>query len=82
MMTCRQCAELLLEYLEGDLEGERAERIRQHLEACPPCVTFMETYRITITLTRKLPCAELPADVAQRLWAAMERCKGSGEKPT
>ena len=80
-MTCRECVELLLEFLEGDLEGEGegggdlAERLRQHLENCPPCVTFVETYRMTITLTRKLPCGELPPDVAQRLWDAIQKCK-------
>jgi anti-sigma factor RsiW len=74
MMTCRQCAELLLEFLEGELESELAEHLRQHLEDCPPCLTYVETYRLTITLTRKLPCSELPADVAQRLWEAMQQC--------
>jgi anti-sigma factor RsiW len=76
MMTCRECAELLLEFLEGELDAEQAQRLQRHLEACPPCVTFMETYRITITLTRQLPCGDLPADVAQRLWEAMQRESG------
>ena len=73
MMTCRECAEILLEFLEGELDAEQAERLQRHLEACAPCVTFIETYRMTITLTRQLPCGELPEDVAQRLWEAMEK---------
>jgi hypothetical protein len=79
MMTCRECAELLLEFLNGELDGDLCERLQRHLEACPPCVTFVETYRITIAMTRKLPCGELPPDVAERLWAAMQRCQGSDE---
>jgi anti-sigma factor RsiW len=73
-MTCRQCAELLLEFLSGELQRELHEMMQEHLQSCPPCVHFVETYRITITLSRKLPPAELPPDVAERLWAAMQRC--------
>ena len=76
MMTCRVCAELLLEFLEGELDAEQAQRLQRHLEACQPCINFIETYRITITLARQLPCSELPADVAQRLWEAMQRESG------
>jgi anti-sigma factor RsiW len=75
MMTCRECAELLLEYLEGELDAQQAQRLQRHLEDCPPCVTFIETYRLTITMTRQLPCGELPPDVAQRLWEAMQHCQ-------
>ena len=73
MMTCRECAELLLEYLTGELDAERRESIRQHLEKCPPCVIYIETYRTTIQLTRQLTCVELPPDVAERLRTAMEK---------
>jgi anti-sigma factor RsiW len=79
-MTCRECAELLLEFLDGELSADAALRIQRHLEACPPCVTFVETYRITVTLTRQLPCAELPPDVAQRLWKAMQDCADSHQE--
>ena len=72
-MTCRECAELLMEYLTGELDAEARERIRVHLEQCPPCVTYIETYQITVRLTQKLSCS-LPADVEQRLRAALREC--------
>jgi len=72
MMTCRQCTELLLDFLAGELDAELSDRIRRHLERCPPCVTYVETYQITIRLTRQLPRAALPPEVAERLWAALE----------
>ncbi len=71
MMTCRECAELLMEYLTGELDAEQRESIRVHLERCPPCVIYVETYQVTIRLTRQLPCPELPPEVAQRLRAAL-----------
>jgi anti-sigma factor RsiW len=72
-MTCRECAELLLEFLNGELSVERCEQIRTHLERCPPCVVYVETYQITVQMSHQLPCDELPPDVAQRLWEAMRR---------
>jgi anti-sigma factor RsiW len=72
MITCRECTELLLDYLSGELEDQLRENIRSHLERCPPCVTFVETYQVTIRMTRQLPCAELPTEVAERLRAALE----------
>jgi anti-sigma factor RsiW len=72
MMTCRECTELLIDFLAGELDAERLELIRRHLESCPPCVTYVETYKITIRLTRQLSCGELPPDVAQRLRAALD----------
>jgi anti-sigma factor RsiW len=74
MMTCRECAELLLEYLEGELDADVCERIRQHLEFCPPCVTYVETYQVTIKITKQMTCAPLPADVEERLRAALQKC--------
>jgi anti-sigma factor RsiW len=72
-MTCRECAELLLEFLEGELNAEHCARIRRHLEDCPPCAIYIETYQITIRLTRQLPCGPLPPDVEQRLRAVLKQ---------
>jgi anti-sigma factor RsiW len=71
MMTCRDCAELLMEFLEGELDAEQCERIRRHLEGCPPCTIYVETYQITVRLTSQLPCGPLPPEVAQRLRAVL-----------
>jgi anti-sigma factor RsiW len=72
-MTCRECAELLMEFLSEELNAERREEIRRHLQDCPPCAIYVETYQITIRLTRQLPCGELPPEVAQRLRAVLEQ---------
>ncbi len=71
-MTCRELAELLLDYLAGELETDRCQHIRAHLEGCPHCVTYVQTYQITIRMTRQLPAAPLPPDVARRLEEALK----------
>jgi anti-sigma factor RsiW len=67
MMNCRELAELLIDFVSGDLPEEQRARIEQHLGRCPPCVTYLETYRLTIRLTRRLPCSPLPPELEHRL---------------
>lgn len=60
MMTCRELAELLLEFIADELEADRCSQIHEHLHACPHCEVFVQTYRLTIRITRQLPCEEMP----------------------
>lgn len=71
-MTCRDLAELLLDYVSGELTPDQQEHIAAHLQWCPPCVTYLETYQLTIKLTRQLPCVPLPEELMQRLRDAVE----------
>jgi anti-sigma factor RsiW len=75
-MTCRELAELLIDYLQGELEPELAEHIRRHLSGCGPCEAFVATYQITIQLTRRLPPAPMPSQLAERLQRALREVEG------
>jgi anti-sigma factor RsiW len=70
-MNCREVTEILIEYVSGELPSEEAERIRQHLAGCPPCVCYVETYQLTITLSRRLPPVLPPPELLERLRAAV-----------
>ncbi len=69
-MNCRELAELLLDFVNGELAAEQCQCLEEHMHACPPCEVYVETYRLTIRLTRQLPCAggELP----EHLWCRCE----------
>jgi anti-sigma factor RsiW len=41
-MDCRECKGDLTAYLDGELPGAASERVRQHLNHCPPCRTEYE----------------------------------------
>jgi len=73
MMTCRQCAEALSDFLDGTLSTADRELFEKHLSKCPPCVTYMETYRLTIKLTTRLSCGPLPQHVERRLRESVAR---------
>ena len=75
-MTCREFAEILIDYLDHDLPDDVRERIKDHLCACPPCVHYKATYELTIRITRKLPAAEMPPQLLAKLQAAMKEAGG------
>lgn len=71
-MTCRDLAEQLIDYLGDDMPEEMKQAIRAHLQACPECVVFIETYQITIEVSRKLTPVEPPASLLEKLQRALE----------
>ena len=71
-MNCRELAELLMDYLAGELPPEQADGIRQHLADCRTCTCYIETYRLTITLTRQLPAVAPPPSLLERVRAALK----------
>jgi len=52
-MTCRECAEFLSGYLEGELAAEIVRVFEHHLSLCPNCVTYVEQFRITIRASQE-----------------------------
>jgi hypothetical protein len=41
---CDECVELLVDYISGELPPDRARALEIHLDLCPPCVSFVNTY--------------------------------------
>lgn len=77
MITCRELIDLLLDFVGDELDLTSREKVEQHLQDCIPCLVLVETYKITIQLSRKLPCDPLPSELAQRLWAVVEQQQNS-----
>jgi anti-sigma factor RsiW len=50
--TCKDATSLLLEFMSGELDPETTLEFEKHLEVCPDCVAFLNTYRKTVELTR------------------------------
>lgn len=79
-MTCKQCAELLVDFISGELSEEFCAILREHMRACGPCERFLVTYKVTITLTRKLPMTAMPAELVQRLQAALREAQAKEQQ--
>ncbi len=65
--TCKDSVELLLEYLDGELNTELKARLEQHLDGCSPCEDFLKSYQATPALCRKALAREMPREVAAKL---------------
>jgi hypothetical protein len=68
-VTCRDAVGLLGDYLEATLTSDRLARLEEHLEGCPPCRAYLNTYRRTRDLTARLGRVEMPAEMKVRLCA-------------
>lgn len=74
MLTCREMIDFLMDYLDGHLPPEQCQAFREHLQICPPCVDFMESYKTTVSVGKKTLCNcddEIPASVPDALIRAI-----------
>ena len=76
-IACRQIADLLGDYLDGSLPERLKRMLEWHIEGCPPCVAFLNTYRGTVNATRTLRDVEIPPELRKRLLAVL-RARQSG----
>ncbi len=74
-IECRQIAELLGDYLDGSLPRETRELIDFHIDGCAPCVAFLNTYRGTVDVARKLPEVTIPPELKKRLLTVLKSTK-------
>jgi anti-sigma factor RsiW len=64
---CKECVELLGEYIEGTLPPDRAKALEEHLSTCPPCITFVRTYKATGRLCRSVMKSDMPRELMASL---------------
>ena len=62
-----------VEYKENLVRVLVERCFRSAVADCTPCVYYVETYQLTIRLTRQLPAAEPPPALLERLKAAAEQ---------
>jgi anti-sigma factor RsiW len=70
-MTCRECAEFLSDYLDGDLEAETRQIFERHLSLCPNCVTYLEQFRATVRAGQAAYGDDAQPDVPEELIKAI-----------
>jgi hypothetical protein len=78
-MECRQIAELLGDYFDGSLPSHLSDLLEWHIDGCPPCVAFINTYRGTIEATRRLPDTPMPVELKRRLVAFVKSARNAKE---
>jgi len=77
MMTCREIAEFLMAYLDGELAADQSAHFKEHLGECPDCVAYLSSYREVVrssgaAYSEPMPtrCDDLPNDLVKTILAA------------
>ena len=75
MISCKEIADLILDYLENNLDAENIKEFDRHIEGCVDCHAFLNTYKKTVSLTRQIPCEEIPDELRSRLSSLLKKRK-------
>ena len=68
MICCKECLDLLHDYLEGELSPNMSASLEEHFADCPPCIAFVNTYKSTTNICRSaLKETEIPDTVKSKL---------------
>ena len=51
-MTCQEIANFLFDYFNGELTESERIVFEEHLGECPNCVAYLQSYEITIKLSK------------------------------
>jgi predicted anti-sigma-YlaC factor YlaD len=49
-LSCRDFVQFLHDYFENDLPGEQRAVFDRHMELCPPCKDYLDSYGRTVEL--------------------------------
>ena len=73
-MTCREFAEFIAEFLDGELPAAERQQFERHLGRCVNCSRYIESYRQSTALGKRAfddEDAALPSDVPEELVEAI-----------
>ena len=79
-MSCRRFRKSLIEYVDGDLAAERADKVRAHLETCESCKAASEKLEFSRSALASLAPVKMPDASAARIAAAL-RSSGQEARP-
>jgi len=65
-VTCKKVMKHICDTLGEDFDSERCANIKQHVEECSNCKSYLETVELTIGYYQKYN-VNLPEDAHQRL---------------
>lgn len=78
-MICSEFIMFLDDYVDMKIDAREIRRFEEHLQECPDCMAFLESYRLTRTLTERAFCvpAPVPAQVPPQLIQAILNARKS-----
>ena len=80
MISCKEFLTELNEYLDEMVDPATKQHWQAHVDECPNCFVVVDTTRRTLQVYKGMQQQELPSDVKNRLWQALEK-KMAARKP-
>ncbi len=80
-MHCHQVLQLLVDYIDGELDENTRRELEEHMEDCEPCKKFINTYRTTIKLTKQVETSQMPNELKDRLHSFIRMKTGDNCPP-
>jgi anti-sigma factor RsiW len=85
-LTCREVADFLMAYDDGELAAAQRAAFDAHLAECPDCVAYLQSYRATVALGKRAFADEdgaaaevVPEELVAAVLAARRRGNRSGD---
>lgn len=66
-MNCLETAERLYQYLDRELSSDEIVEVKQHLEACPPCLHIFHYEEHMRRLVRQACSESAPTSLRERI---------------
>ena len=73
MLTCKDFLGWLNDYLDQTAGPETRRELEAHVTACPNCWVIYDTTQKTVQIYKGMEPQELPANVHERLVAALRK---------
>ncbi len=78
-ITCKECSDFLMAYLDNEIGPAVRERFEQHLAKCASCAVYVETYRKTVKLAQEACCpkanpqlGKMPPELVHAILSALK----------
>jgi predicted anti-sigma-YlaC factor YlaD len=75
-LTCRDLIEFLADYVEESLPAMQRIAFNEHLAICSDCRAYLDSYRKTIMLARKVGQIESAPELPPSLIRAIRAARG------
>jgi anti-sigma factor RsiW len=70
-ITCRQLINFIIDYVDGALDETANAEFERHLGVCPSCRNYLESYRVTMSVTKisitDAPLDDVPDELVERI---------------
>jgi hypothetical protein len=72
-VSCKSITDLIWKYLSGRLGPKLKRDFERHLRICPDCVSFLNTYKKTVSLASSISVSAIPPKVRANVRTFLRR---------